>query len=322
MFGRGFDSLQLHFMKLGNNLITILGPTACGKTKLAVALADVIDGEILSADSRQVYRGMDIGTGKDLEDYTINGRTIPYHLIDIVPAGYKYNLFEFQTDFINAYNNIVQRGKKPVMCGGTGLYLESVLKGYRMLAVPENQELRNRLENRSLSELTDILKQYKELHNTTDVDTTKRAIRAIEIEEYYKEHAVEANSFPKLNNLVIGIDIDRELRRESITKRLQQRIEGGLIEEVQKLLDSGIGAQDLIYYGLEYKYVTLYLTGQLEYKYFFQELNVAIHQFAKRQMTWFRGMERRGIAIHWLDAAMPIQEKVSEIIKLTQNDQN
>ncbi|MCQ2059720.1 MAG: tRNA (adenosine(37)-N6)-dimethylallyltransferase MiaA [Bacteroidaceae bacterium] len=309
-------------MKSGNNLITILGPTACGKTKLAVALADVIDGEILSADSRQVYRGMDIGTGKDLEDYTVNGRTIPYHLIDIVPAGYKYNLFEFQTDFINAYNNIVQRGKSPIMCGGTGLYLESVLKGYRMLAVPENPELRNKLENKSLSELTDILKQYKELHNTTDVDTSKRAIRAIEIEEYYKEHTVEANSFPRLNNIIVGIDIDRELRRESITKRLQQRIDNGLIEEVKKLLDSGIEAQDLIYYGLEYKYVTLYLTGQLEYKYFFQELNVAIHQFAKRQMTWFRGMEKRGLKINWINYSMSLENKLSTIQKLIENDAN
>lgn len=298
------------------DLITVLGPTASGKTAFASSLAATIGGEILSADSRQVYRGMDIGTGKDLKDYEIDGKHIPYHLIDIVDAGYKYNVFEFQTDFLKAYNEVNSRGNMPIMCGGTGLYLESILKGYRLIPVPENPELRESLQGKRLSELTEILKSYKTLHNTTDVDTTKRAIRAIEIEEYYKQHAVEANSFPKINSLIVGIDISRELRRERITNRLISRLEEGMITEVEKLLQSGISAEDLIYYGLEYKYVTLYLTGKLEYRYMVQELEVAIHQFAKRQMTWFRGMERRGLHIEWLPYQDSMEEKVERVINL------
>ena len=298
------------------DLITVLGPTASGKTAFASSLAAAIGGEILSADSRQVYRGMDIGTGKDLKDYEIDGKHIPYHLIDIVDAGYKYNVFEFQTDFLKAYNEINSRGNMPIMCGGTGLYLESILKGYRLIPVPENPELRESLQGKTLSELTEILKSYKTLHNTTDVDTTKRAIRAIEIEEYYKQHSVEANSFPKINSLIVGIDISRELRRERITNRLISRLEEGMITEVEKLLQSGISAEDLIYYGLEYKYVTLYLTGKLEYRYMVQELEVAIHQFAKRQMTWFRGMERRGLHIEWLPYQDSMEEKVDRVINL------
>ncbi len=298
------------------DLITVLGPTASGKTAFASSLAATIGGEILSADSRQVYRGMDIGTGKDLKDYEINGKHIPYHLIDIVDAGYKYNVFEFQTDFLKAYNEVNSRGNMPIMCGGTGLYLESILKGYRLIPVPENPELRESLQGKTLSELTEILKGYKSLHNTTDVDTTKRAIRAIEIEEYYKQHSVEANSFPKINSLIVGIDISRELRRERITNRLISRLEEGMITEVEKLLQSGISAEDLIYYGLEYKYVTLYLTGKLEYRYMVQELEVAIHQFAKRQMTWFRGMERRGLHIEWLPYQDSMEEKVKRVINL------
>lgn len=298
------------------DLITVLGPTASGKTAFASSLAAAIGGEILSADSRQVYRGMDIGTGKDLKDYEIDGKHIPYHLIDIVDAGYKYNVFEFQTDFLKAYNEINSRGNMPIMCGGTGLYLESILKGYRLIPVPENPELRESLQGKTLSELTEILKSYKTLHNTTDVDTTKRAIRAIEIEEYYKQHSVEANSFPKINSLIVGIDISRELRRERITNRLISRLEEGMITEVEKLLQSGISAEDLIYYGLEYKYVTLYLTGKLEYRYMVQELEVAIHQFAKRQMTWFRGMERRGLHIEWLPYQDSMEEKVERVINL------
>ena len=270
----------------------------------------------MSADSRQVYRGMDIGTGKDLNDYEIDGKHIPYHLIDIVDAGYKYNVFEFQTDFLKAYNTVTSRGNMPIMCGGTGLYLESILKGYRLIPVPENPELRESLQGKTLSELTEILKGYKSLHNTTDVDTTKRAIRAIEIEEYYKQHAVEANSFPKINSLIVGIDISRELRRERITNRLKARLEEGMIAEVERLLQSGISAEDLIYYGLEYKYVTLYLTGKLEYRYMVQELEVAIHQFAKRQMTWFRGMERRGLHIEWLPYEDSMEKKVERVINL------
>lgn len=301
------------------DMITVLGPTACGKTQLAVALADRLNGEILSADSRQVYRGMDIGTGKDLCDYVLNGKTIPYHLIDIADAGTKYNVYEFQGDFLKSYRDVVSRSKLPVMCGGTGLYLESILKSYRLIPVPENPELRESLQGKSLAELTEILRQYKTLHNTTDVDTAKRAIRAIEIEECYRNTPVDAQEFPKINSLVVGIDIDRDLRRERITRRLRQRLENGMIDEVQSLLDRGIPAEDLIYYGLEYKYVTLYLTGQLEYRYMEKELEVAIHQFAKRQMTWFRGMEKRGIHVEWIPYEWQVQDKVARIEELYRN---
>ncbi len=298
------------------DLITVLGPTACGKTQLAVALADRIHGEILSADSRQVYRGMDIGTGKDLADYTIGDHTIPYHLIDIADAGTKYNVYEFQGDFLKAYKDVTSRSMVPIMCGGTGLYLESVLRGYRLIPVPENPELRKSLEGKSLRELTQILEGYKTLHNTTDVDTTKRAIRAIEIEECYRNTPVEKNVFPSLRSLNIGVDISRELRRERISARLEKRLQEGMIDEVKGLLDRGISADDLIYYGLEYKYVTLYVTGQLAYRYLLQELEVAIHQFAKRQMTWFRGMERRGIQIEWIPFEWSMDKKVDRIIEL------
>ena len=298
------------------DLITVLGPTACGKTRLAVALADRIGGEILSADSRQVYRGMDIGTGKDLADYDIDGRHIPYHLIDIAEPGTKYNVYEFQGDFLKAYKGVIERGAQPVMCGGTGLYLESVLRGYRLIPVPENPELRKSLQGKTLAELTEILKGYKTLHNTTDVDTTKRAIRAIEIEECYRNTPVEAGGFPQLKSLNIGIDISRDKRRELISSRLERRLQEGMIDEVKGLLERGILAEDLIYYGLEYKYVTLYVTGQLEYKYLLQELEVAIHQFAKRQMTWFRGMERRGIHIEWIPFEWTMEDKVNHIVEL------
>ena len=301
------------------DLITILGPTACGKTKLAVALADRIGGEILSADSRQVYRGMDIGTGKDLADYDINGHRIPYHLIDIAEPGSKYNVYEFQGDFLKAYKGVVERGAVPVMCGGTGLYLESVLRGYRLIPVPENPDLRRSLEGKTLSELTEILKGYKTLHNTTDVDTCKRAIRAIEIEECYRNTPVEVGVFPTIRSLNIGVDISRDQRRELISSRLEKRLNEGMIDEIKGLLDRGIPAEDLIYYGLEYKYVTLYVTGQLEYKYLLQELEVAIHQFAKRQMTWFRGMERRGIKIEWIPYEWPTDRKVDRIVELMDN---
>lgn len=298
------------------DLIAILGPTASGKTQFATALANKLDTEIISADSRQIYRGMDIGTGKDLADYTMDGKQIPYHLIDIVEPGYKYNVFEYQRDFLTAYNGIRQKGKIPIMCGGTGMYLESVLKGYRLLPVPENPQLRAQLADKSLDELTEILKRYKTLHNTTDVDTAKRAIRAIEIEEYYAHTPVEERSFPQLNSLIIGIDIDRELRREKITRRLHQRLEEGMVNEVRSLLDKGISPEDLIYYGLEYKYLTLYVIGKLTYEQMFHDLEIAIHQFAKRQMTWFRGMERRGFTIHWIDAQWPMEEKAAFAIRL------
>ena len=308
--------LSLDLSMANYDLITVLGPTACGKTQLAVALAERIGGEILSADSRQVYRGMDIGTGKDLADYVINGHRIPYHLIDIAEPGSKYNVYEFQGDFLKAYKDVVARGVKPIMCGGTGLYLESVLRGYRLIPVPENPELRRSLEGKTLAELTEILKGYKTLHNTTDVDTCKRAIRAIEIEECYRNTPVEAGQFPNIRCLNIGVDISRDLRRERISSRLEKRLQEGMIDEIKGLLDRGIPAEDLIYYGLEYKYVTLYVTGQLEYKYLLQELEVAIHQFAKRQMTWFRGMERRGIKIEWIPFEWSMDQKVNRIVEL------
>lgn len=293
------------------DLIAILGPTASGKTPFAAALAAELNTEIISADSRQIYRGMDLGTGKDLEDYTINGRQIPYHLIDIADPGYKYNVFEYQRDFLTAYETIKQKGCLPVLCGGTGLYLESVLKGYRLIPVPENQELRVRLAEKSLEELTAILSSYKTLHNSTDVDTVKRAIRAIEIEEYYAKTPIEEREFPQLNSLIIGVDIDRELRREKITRRLKQRLDDGMVEEVRRLLAEGIQPDDLIYYGLEYKYLTLYAIGKMTYDEMFTGLETAIHQFTKRQMTWFRGMERRGFTIHWVDASLPMEEKIN-----------
>lgn len=298
------------------DLVTILGPTASGKTPLAVALAYRLDAEIISGDSRQVYRRMDLGTGKDLADYVVDGKRIPYHLIDIVEPGYKYNVFEFQRDFLQAYDDIRERGVLPILCGGTGMYIESVLKGYKLLPVPENPELRASLADKSLDELTTILAGYKKLHNSTDVDTVKRAIRAIEIEEYYRQQPVSAREFPAINSLVIGVDIDRDLRRTKITRRLKQRLDEGMVDEVRALLDAGIPAEDLIYYGLEYKYLTLYAVGQLTYDEMFHQLEIAIHQFAKRQMTWFRGMERRGFNIHWIDASLPMEQKVEEIVGL------
>lgn len=298
------------------DLITIVGPTASGKTTLAASLASRLDTEIISGDSRQVYRRMDLGTGKDLDDYNVDGRQIPYHLIDIVEPGYKYNVFEYQRDFLEAYRQIQEKGKLPIFCGGTGMYIESILKGYRLLPVPENPTLRASLEGKPLDELTQILSTYKKLHNSTDVDTPKRAIRAIEIEEYYRQQPVEEREFPTLKSLIVGIDIDRELRREKISRRLKQRLEEGMIEEVRALMDEGIAPEDLIYYGLEYKFLTMHVTGQLTYEEMFLQLETAIHQFAKRQMTWFRGMERRGFTIHWLDAEMDNPKKIQRIIDL------
>ena len=298
------------------DLITILGPTASGKTPLAAHLADKLGAEIISGDSRQIYRRMDLGTGKDLVDYVVDGRPVPYHLIDIVEPGYKYNVFEYQRDFLKAYEEITAKGKLPILCGGTGMYIESVLKGYRLLPVPENPELRASLEGKPLEELTRILEGYKKLHNSTDVDTAKRAIRAIEIEEYYKQQPPEYREFPTLNSLIIGVDIDRELRREKITRRLKQRLEEGMVEEVRGLLAEGIPAENLIYYGLEYKFLTQYAIGELTFDEMFLQLETAIHQFAKRQMTWFRGMERRGFTIHWLDATLPMEEKIEKIANM------
>ena len=298
------------------DLITILGPTASGKTPLAAALAHRMNTEIISGDSRQVYREMDLGTGKDLADYVVDGKQIPYHLIDIVEPGYKYNVFEFQRDFLAAYEDMKARNLLPILCGGTGMYLESVLKGYKLIPVPENKELRESLADKSLPELTEMLAHYKKLHNSTDVDTVKRAIRAIEIEEYYLTENIDARPFPKLESLIVGVNIDREHRREKISRRLRQRLDEGMVDEVRKLLDKGIQAEDLVYYGLEYKYLTLYATGQLSYEEMVSQLEIAIHQFAKRQMTWFRGMERRGFTVHWIDALSPMEEKVEQILEL------
>jgi tRNA dimethylallyltransferase len=298
-------------------MITILGPTASGKTPLAAALAGKIGGEIISADSRQVYRRMDIGTGKDLEDYG----NIPYHLIDICEPGTKYNLFQYQQDFFDAYQDIMSRGVEPILCGGTGLYIEAVLKGYKLSPVPQNPELRTKLEGRSLDELTQMLMELKSktgsnMHNKTDVDSCQRAIRAIEIETYNLENPVPRRELPPVESVIIGVNIDREARREKITRRLKARLEEGMIDEVKALLDEGIPAEDLIYYGLEYKFVTEYIVGKTSYDEMFTRLEIAIHQFAKRQMTWFRGMERRGFIIHWIDALQPMDDKVAQIIQI------
>ena len=302
-------------------LLTILGPTASGKTDLAAHVAYEVGGEIISADSRQVYRGMDIGTGKDLDDYVVNGKKIPYHLIDICEAGTKYNLFQYQEDFLKAYQDIQCRGAQPILCGGTGLYIESVLKGYHLSPVPQNQKLRKALERKSLEELTAMLAELKaktgsNMHNTTDVDSCQRAIRAIEIETHNLEHPTDNRDFPTIDSVIVGVDIDRDARRRKITDRLKRRLAGGMVEEIRGILDNGVKPDDLIYYGLEYKYVTEYVIGKLSREEMFRQLEIAIHQFAKRQMTWFRGMERRGATIHWIDASLPMDKKVEETIRL------
>ena len=306
---------------LDKRMITILGPTASGKTDLAAHLAARLNAEIISADSRQVYRGMDIGTGKDLADYTVEGHAIPYHLIDICEPGTKYNLFRYQQDFLDSYEDIRSRGVLPILCGGTGLYIEAVLKGYSLSPVPQNPALRTELEGKNLEELTNILVDLKRrnhsvMHNKTDVDSCQRAIRAIEIETYNLTKPTEERQCPPIDSLIIGVDIEREARREKITHRLKTRLEGGMVDEIDGLLKRGIPAENLIYYGLEYKFVTEYLIGKLSYDEMFQQLEIAIHQFAKRQMTWFRGMERRGFTIHWVNAARKMEDKVEEILKL------
>lgn len=318
MARRFFDKkgIERKDLILNSRLITILGPTASGKTRLAAHLAaHLVDAEIISADSRQVYRGMDIGTGKDLADYTVGGRVIPFHLIDICEAGEKYNLFRYQQDFHAAYSDILSRGRQPILCGGTGLYIESVLKGYKMEAVPENPALREQLKDHSLQELKTILEGYKTLHNVTDLDTPKRAIRAIEIQAYYREHGTLERDFPATDSFVVGVGIDRELRRQRISERLRHRLEQeDMVGEVRRLLEH-VPAEDLMYYGLEYKYLTLYCMGRLSYDEMVRQLEIAIHQFAKRQMTWFRGMERRGFTIHWIDGTLPLDEQAQLIME-------
>jgi tRNA dimethylallyltransferase len=313
-------TIKKHYF-CGMKMITILGPTASGKTDIAAHLAYELGAEIISADSRQVYRGMDIGTGKDLEDYIVNGTPVPYHLIDICDAGAKYNLFQYQEDFLKAYDDITSRGVQPILCGGTGLYIESVLKGYHLSPVPQNPELRASLEGKSLEELTVMLKELKakagsNMHNKTDVDSCQRAIRAIEIESYNLENPIPVRDFPAIDSIIIGVNIDRDERRRKITNRLRKRLDDGMVDEIKQLLASGIPAEDLIYYGLEYKYITEYVIGKTSYDDMFRGLEIAIHQFAKRQMTWFRGMERRGFKIHWIDAMLPMDEKMKAIKEL------
>ena len=299
-----------------HDILVITGPTATGKTRLAALVADRLGGEVISADSRQVYRGMDIGTGKDLSDYTIDSRSVPVHMVDIVDAGYRYNVFEYQRDFLKVFEDLSARGVFPVVCGGSGMYVDSIVSGYRLVQVPVNAQLRELLAGRSLEELTEILSHYKSLHNKTDVDTVKRAVRAIEIADYYSNHPVDESPFPVRNPLVTAVFVDRETRRQRISDRLRTRLDEGMIEEVQRLLAGGIHPDDLVYYGLEYKYITLYLMNRLSRDEMVQKLEVEIHRFAKRQMTWFRGMERRGIAINWIDGQLPDNEKAGLIIRL------
>ena len=296
------------------DMVTILGPTASGKTEVAANLAYMLGGEVISADSRQIYRNMDIGTGKDIEEYRINDHNIPYHLIDIAEAGYQYNVFEYQRDFLKVYQALKGKGSFPVMCGGSGMYLEAILKGYRLIQVPINEERRAELQLLPLDSLKEILTHYKSIHNTSDIENSKRAIRAIEIEEFCRIHPETDLSFPEINSLIVGISIEREVRRRKITARLHQRLNNGMIDEVQKLLNSGIKPDDLTYYGLEYKYITNYLLGYLTYEQLVTDLNTAIHQFAKRQMTWFRKMEREGFKIRWLDGELTVDEKTAKIL--------
>lgn len=299
-----------------HDIIVITGPTATGKTRLAALVAARLGGEVISADSRQVYRGMDVGTGKDLSDYEVDGRSVHVQMVDIVDAGYRYNVFEYQRDFLKVFEGMSMRGCFPVVCGGSGMYVDSIVSGYRLIQVPVNEQLRVLLAGRRLEELTAILSQYKSLHNQTDVDTVKRAVRAIEIAEYYVHHPVDENPFPVRNPLVTAVFFDRETRRQRISSRLKARLEGGMIEEVQRLLAGGVHPDDLLYYGLEYKYVTLYLLNKMDYQEMATKLEVEIHRFAKRQMTWFRGMERRGITINWIDGQLPVDEKVEAILRL------
>ena len=298
------------------NLITILGPTASGKTSFAAHLAKALQTEIISGDSRQLYRGMDIGTGKDIEDYTVDGVEIPYHLIDIKDAGYKYSVFEFQKDFYKAFDLVRSKGKLPILCGGTGMYLESVLRQYNLKDVPPNQALRAELDGKDLPQLIEILESYKVPHNTSDTETRRRCIRAIEIADFYGKNEEEAYAHPEIKPLIIGVDIERDLRRAKISRRLKDRLEEGMVGEIKGLIANGCAPEDLIYYGLEYKFVTQYVIGQLSCEEMYEKLEIAIHQFSKRQMTWFRGMEKRGLKIHWVSATLPMEEKVRNVIKL------
>ena len=298
------------------DLLVVTGPTASGKTSLAAAIAKKVGGEIISADSRQVYRGMNIGTGKDYDDYLIDGTRLPCHLIDIADPGYKYNVFEYQRDFIKVYSDLKERKVFPVVCGGSGMYADSIITGYKMIEVAPDSGLRIKLEKKTMEELKAILLTYKNLHNNSDLDTKKRIIRAIEIAHFEKNKEKKKGEIPKLKSLVIGVNFERELRRKRISERLKKRLDDGMVDEVKQLIDNGINTDTLIYYGLEYKFITLYLTGKITFDEMARDLEIAIHQFAKRQMTWFRGMEKRGIKINWLDGEMPMEEKVDRVLKL------
>lgn len=299
------------------NMVTILGPTASGKTAVAANLALKIGGEVISADSRQVYRAMNLGTGKDYGDYLVGDKKIPCHLVDIVDAGYQYNVFEYQRDFLKVFEDVQTRGQFPVLCGGSGLYIEAVLKGYKLVQVPRNEKLRGELAGKTLDELAGILKNFKPgLHNITDIANEKRALRAIEIEVFYRENPEPGYTMPEIRSLNIGVKYDRLSRRKRITERLKQRLDDGMADEVKGLLASGLTPEALAYYGLEYKFLTLYLTGQIAYHDMFEQLNTAIHQFAKRQMTWFRRMERQGAVVHWLDGYLPLETKIEKILSL------
>ncbi len=304
-------------------MITILGPTATGKTAFAAYLAYHLDAEIISADSRQVYKGMNIGTGKDYGDYNINNKQIKYHLVDIVEPGYEYSVYEFQKDFLEAYNKISANGSLTILCGGTGLYLEAVLKAYKLIKVPENENLRLELSLKSNNELIKILKSFRKLHNVTDIKDKARLIRAIEIQEFYKTHSEIISDFPKITNVSFGIYYERQKIKERISQRLTQRLKDGMIEEVKGLLEQGFKPEQLIFYGLEYKFITQYLIGEISFDEMFTMLNTAIHQFSKRQMTWFRKMERDGMKIHWLDGERGIEENkdiVVDIMKIRNFD--
>jgi len=301
-------------MQTKYNLIVITGATAGGKTSVAVNLAHKLNTEIISADSRQVYRGMDIGTGKDLDEYVVDGQQIPYHLMDIVDAGYKYNVYEFQKDFFRVFKEISERGKLPILCGGTGLYIESVLKDYELIHVPVNDVLRTKLEKLDISELEKILTSYKKMHNRSDLDTTKRAIRAIEIAEFYASNKLEVKKNPEINPLIFAVKFERDQRRARITERLKERLENGMIEEAKKLVDAGLSFEDMEYYGLEYKYLAWYLSGRVSYDEMFEGLNTSIHRFSKRQMTWFRKMEKNGTKINWIDGNLSMEEKMEIVI--------
>ncbi len=305
-------------MDVKYDMLTILGPTAGGKTSLATRMAYILKGEIISADSRQVYRSMDLGTGKDLDDYIIEGNEIPYHLIDIVDAGYKYNVFEYQQDFLNVYSKLQKEKKFPVFCGGSGMYLDAVLKGYKLISVPDNEKLRNDLEKRNTEELIEILSSFKKLHNTSDIVSRKRLIRAIEIETFYNDSKSIDDYFPKINSLIVGVKYDRDSRRRRITERLKQRLDEGMIDEVKQIIDSGVSPEVLMYYGLEYKYLTQYIIGEISFDDMFKQLETAIHRFAKRQMTWFRGMEKKGFKINWLDGYASMKEKTDRVLTLLQ----